>query len=103
MAQRIHFGSLENAERVAGTGATIVEKIVGNPQSGMDLDQLEDLSKPKPDPKHQDDLLAEFERKKVAETLAVPTNDNKVRDRLRQLYEPMTLFGEGVLMINIAS
>lgn len=30
-------------------------------------------------------------------TLAIPTDDQKVRNRLRELYEPMTLFGEGAV------
>lgn len=37
-----------------------------------------------------------FERRKVLRTLAVPTDDNKVRERLRAFGLPMTLFGERV-------
>ncbi|KAL6175085.1 hypothetical protein ACLB2K_051728 [Fragaria x ananassa] len=36
----------------------------------------------------------ELLRKRRASALAVPTNDNAVRARLRRLGEPMTLFGE---------
>ncbi|CDO68205.1 hypothetical protein BN946_scf184938.g57 [Trametes cinnabarina] len=39
-------------------------------------------------------ILDELERKKKARTLAVPTDDNKVKQRLRELGEPITLFGE---------
>lgn len=43
------------------------------------------------------ELLEELERKKRARKLAnVPTDDKKVRIRLRELGEPITLFGEGV-------
>ncbi|GBG67594.1 hypothetical protein CBR_g723 [Chara braunii] len=42
----------------------------------------------------QEKLLREFEIKRRARALAVPTNDNAVRQRLRALGEPMTLFGE---------
>lgn len=43
------------------------------------------------------ELLAELERKKRARKLTnVPTDDRKVRARLRELGEPVTLFGEGV-------
>ncbi|TIA93871.1 hypothetical protein E3P81_00606 [Wallemia ichthyophaga] len=35
-----------------------------------------------------------FERRKVLRTLAVPTDDTKVRERLRAMALPMTLFGE---------
>ncbi|KIY63575.1 U4/U6 snRNP-specific spliceosomal protein [Cylindrobasidium torrendii FP15055 ss-10] len=39
-------------------------------------------------------ILNELERKKKARTTAVPTDDNKVRQRLREIGEPITLFGE---------
>ncbi|KAL1943065.1 hypothetical protein VTO73DRAFT_4736 [Trametes versicolor] len=39
-------------------------------------------------------ILDELERKKKARTLAVPTDDNKVKARLREIGEPITLFGE---------
>ncbi|KAL5513293.1 hypothetical protein ACEPAH_3691 [Sanghuangporus vaninii] len=39
-------------------------------------------------------LLDELERKKKARSLAVPTDDARVRARLRELGEPITLFGE---------
>ncbi|THG93361.1 hypothetical protein EW026_g7851 [Hermanssonia centrifuga] len=39
-------------------------------------------------------LLDELERKKKARSLAVPTDDNRVRARLREIGEPITLFGE---------
>jgi U4/U6 small nuclear ribonucleoprotein PRP4 len=41
-------------------------------------------------------ILDEFERKKRARTLAVPTDDGRVRAKLRELGEPQCLFGEGV-------
>jgi U4/U6 small nuclear ribonucleoprotein PRP4 len=40
-------------------------------------------------------ILAQFSRKKFAAQIAVPTDDKKVRARLRELEEPITLFGEG--------
>ncbi|KAI0657967.1 U4/U6 snRNP-specific spliceosomal protein [Cubamyces menziesii] len=39
-------------------------------------------------------ILDELERKKKARNLAVPTDDNKVKARLREIGEPITLFGE---------
>ncbi|RPD64233.1 U4/U6 snRNP-specific spliceosomal protein [Lentinus tigrinus ALCF2SS1-7] len=39
-------------------------------------------------------ILDELERKKKARNLAVPTDDNKVKARLREMGEPITLFGE---------
>ncbi|KAK4105610.1 WD40 repeat-like protein [Parathielavia hyrcaniae] len=40
-------------------------------------------------------LLSQFERKRLAATIAVPTDDGRVRARLRELGHPITLFGEG--------
>ncbi|KAH7908922.1 WD40-repeat-containing domain protein [Hygrophoropsis aurantiaca] len=39
-------------------------------------------------------ILDELERKKKSRTLAVPTDDNRVKARLREIGEPITLFGE---------
>lgn len=41
-------------------------------------------------------LLDELERKKRARSMAVPTDDTKVKARLREIGEPITLFGERV-------
>jgi U4/U6 small nuclear ribonucleoprotein PRP4 len=41
-------------------------------------------------------ILAQFDRKRFAATIAVPTDDKKVRVRLRELGEPITLFGENL-------
>ena len=41
-------------------------------------------------------ILDELERKKKARSLPVPTDDNKVKARLREIGEPITLFGERV-------
>jgi U4/U6 small nuclear ribonucleoprotein PRP4 len=40
-------------------------------------------------------ILSQFDRKRKAAAIAVPTDDGRVRDRLRQMGEPITLFGEG--------
>ena len=41
-------------------------------------------------------ILDELERKKKARSMAVPTDDNRVKLRLREFGEPITLFGERV-------
>ena len=41
-------------------------------------------------------LLEELERKKKARSMAVPTDDGRVKARLREIGEPITLFGERV-------
>ena len=40
-------------------------------------------------------ILSQFERKRRAAALVVPTDDGRVRAKLRELEEPITLFGEG--------
>jgi U4/U6 small nuclear ribonucleoprotein PRP4 len=44
-------------------------------------------------------LLDELERRKRNRALAVPTDDGRVRARLREIGEPITLFGERVSRI----
>jgi hypothetical protein len=41
-------------------------------------------------------LLDELERRRKARNMAVPTDDGRVRARLREIGEPITLFGERV-------
>lgn len=41
-------------------------------------------------------ILSQFDRKRRLAQLAVPTDDGKVRVRLRELGQPITLFGEGL-------
>ncbi|KKA27503.1 hypothetical protein TD95_001816 [Thielaviopsis punctulata] len=40
-------------------------------------------------------ILSQMERKKLSKTIAVPTDDARVKARLREMGEPITLFGEG--------
>ncbi|PFH61153.1 hypothetical protein XA68_18103 [Ophiocordyceps unilateralis] len=40
-------------------------------------------------------ILNQFSRKRLAATIAVPTDDGRVRAKLRELGEPVTLFAEG--------
>lgn len=46
-------------------------------------------------------ILDELERKKKARAMAVPTDDNRVKARLREIGEPITLFGERVCPISL--
>ncbi|KAJ3196809.1 U4/U6 small nuclear ribonucleoprotein Prp4, partial [Dinochytrium kinnereticum] len=57
----------------------------------MDIDQLEE-GRPE---NEQHELLEEFERKRLARSLAVPTEDFRVRRRLQAYSQPQTLFAEG--------
>ncbi|KAK4696354.1 U4/U6 small nuclear ribonucleoprotein PRP4, partial [Lecanoromycetidae sp. Uapishka_2] len=40
-------------------------------------------------------ILNQFQRRRRAAAIAVPTDDGRVRTRLREMGEPITLFGEG--------
>lgn len=46
-------------------------------------------------PERASAILSQFERKRRAAAIVVPTDDNRVRARLRELGEPITYFGEG--------
>lgn len=46
-------------------------------------------------PERASAILSQFSRKKRAAAIAVPTDDGRVRARLRDMKEPMTLFAEG--------
>ena len=46
-------------------------------------------------PVEEQSALDELERKKRARMMAITTDDGEIRKHLRQLGEPMTLFGEG--------
>ena len=45
-------------------------------------------------PERASALLSQFDRKRRAAQIAVPTDDGRVRARLREMGEPITLFGE---------
>ncbi|KAF5575270.1 serine threonine kinase PRP4 [Fusarium pseudocircinatum] len=42
-------------------------------------------------------ILSQFNRKRLAATIAVPTDDTRVRAKLREMGEPVTLFGEALV------
>ena len=46
-------------------------------------------------PERASAILSQFSRKRRAAAIAVPTDDGRVRMRLREIGEPITLFGEG--------
>ncbi|KAJ3024709.1 UNVERIFIED_CONTAM: hypothetical protein HDU68_007867 [Siphonaria sp. JEL0065] len=94
MSQRLHYGALD--------GSSISQKAYQNSSSSGGGRTLDDLDGPRglglvsvPLGAEQQAILDEFERKKRARSLAVPTEDRKVRARLRRFGEPITLFGEG--------
>lgn len=67
----------------------------GNIQSvGPDAETYELSAESKKQKELQDQKYQELLLKRRARALAVPTNDNAVRSKLRALEEPVTLFGE---------
>ncbi|XP_047542004.1 U4/U6 small nuclear ribonucleoprotein Prp4 [Vanessa atalanta] len=96
--RQVHYGSLEEQEkaRLAALAAAARE---GVEESGKELGDIqisneymeleEEISRDKKA------LLEEFERRRKARQLNVSTDDDEVRRSLRQLGEPVCLFGEG--------
>ncbi|KAF7283852.1 U4-U6 small nuclear riboprotein factor 60K isoform X1 [Rhynchophorus ferrugineus] len=96
----IHYGSLEDSERA-------------RLEAGQDNDDSNDSASepgaPPPPPDESNEymgleeamsrdkqaLLEEFERRKKARSINVSTDDGEVKRNLRQLGEPICLFGEG--------
>ncbi|KAJ2345201.1 hypothetical protein GGH91_002613 [Coemansia sp. RSA 2671] len=71
------------------------------PSMGIDLDLIEEVIDDTQDRALTDEALskrrqamAEFERKKIARSIATPTNDQQVKDQLRKHGHPICLFGE---------
>lgn len=112
---RIHFGSIEESLSAAAAANVVVHNHGGGvnnddddgvdvelliQEAGFSLDEIVDdgpdssetMAKAKAENRA---ILAEFERKKIARSLAVPTDDRKVRQRLKDFSEPQTYFGEG--------
>lgn len=108
---RLHYGSLEEVERkrqaaaAGGAGASSSSSSSNDASSSgyRGAVTFDDLSADAPDigdsgrrakAEHQA-ILEDFERKKLARSIAVPTDDRRVRRRLQSYGQPQTLFGEG--------
>lgn len=96
----IHYGSLEETEKARIEAEEDVDKDENGPEtvgtannnvhiSNEYLELEDNISKEK------QALLEEFERRKKARSINVSTDDGEVRRNLRQLGEPICLFGEG--------
>ncbi|KAG1451913.1 hypothetical protein G6F46_001440 [Rhizopus delemar] len=92
---RVYFGSLEGQESIKRPR---IEETTASSGGGIDLDALAESTEPAYSIRSGEadrKVLEEFERRKRAFALAVPTDDGRVRQRLRELGEPQCLFGEG--------
>ena len=105
MSAHIHFGSLEHAERERLTKLASLEE-----ETKRKLDKLKGPSAPSgkaPEPlthelseastsaiARQLELKETIDRRKRARELAVPTNDNAVKLKLREYGEAIIIFGE---------
>ncbi|XP_066255733.1 U4/U6 small nuclear ribonucleoprotein Prp4 [Euwallacea similis] len=96
----IHYGSLEDSERAR------IEAAEDDEDSNNS--EVEPALPPPPPEEHNEyleleeamsrdkqALLEEFERRKKARSINVSTDDGEVKRNLRQLGEPICLFGEG--------
>ncbi|KHJ78800.1 pre-mRNA processing factor 4 like protein, partial [Oesophagostomum dentatum] len=83
------FGSLATLEAVKAIQES--SNILANDRKAerMEADPLES--------QHEAELLAEFERRRRARTLTLPTDDVQVKLKLRKLNQPICLFGEDIL------
>ncbi|KAI4458068.1 wd40 repeat protein [Holotrichia oblita] len=98
--RNIHYGSLEETEkaRIAAAQESASENNetdINPPQNthihiSNEYMELEDAMS-----KDKQALLEEFERRKKARSINVSTDDAEVKRNLRQLGEPICLFGEG--------
>uniref|UniRef100_A0AAR5Q221 Pre-mRNA processing factor 4 (PRP4)-like domain-containing protein n=1 Tax=Dendroctonus ponderosae TaxID=77166 RepID=A0AAR5Q221_DENPD len=96
----IHYGSLEDAERARLENAHDDGKSdTSDSDSGVPPPQHEDnneyMELEEAMSRDKQALLEEFERRKKARSINVSTDDGEVKRNLRQLGEPICLFGEG--------
>ncbi|EFP12342.1 CRE-PRP-4 protein [Caenorhabditis remanei] len=85
------FGSLANAESVNA----ILNAAQKSQGSTVSLERMEVSNQA--DSRHDAEMLAEFDRRRRARTLTLPTDDVQVKLKLRALNQPICLFGEDAL------
>lgn len=88
----IHYGSLEGQQKLLqSSGDNGVQIAVSGNINKSDGDTMEIEE----ESESQAELLAQFEKRKRARAIQVSTDDSEVKATLRQLGEPICLFGEG--------
>ncbi|XP_019643680.1 PREDICTED: U4/U6 small nuclear ribonucleoprotein Prp4-like [Branchiostoma belcheri] len=100
-AKVVHFGSLEEVERQRlakqeGQGSLGTDAVQAGILSGnINISEGETFDLEEHQSERQKEVLEEFERRKRARQIHVSTDDSEVKAQLRQLGEPICLFGEG--------
>eukprot|EP00058_Branchiostoma_floridae_P005347 XP_002590835.1 hypothetical protein BRAFLDRAFT_125722 [Branchiostoma floridae] len=100
-AKIVHFGSLEEVERQRlakqeGQGSLGSDAVQAGILSGnINISEGETFDLEEHQSERQKEVLEEFERRKRARQIHVSTDDSEVKAQLRQLGEPICLFGEG--------
>ncbi|KAJ8324864.1 hypothetical protein BDV3_004750 [Batrachochytrium dendrobatidis] len=90
-AEKARLGSGTSTTAAVHGGASI--DITSD--TAIDLDDLDDSEYIATHAQEdQKAILESLERRRLARTLAVPTDDGRVRQKLRKLAQPITLFGE---------
>ncbi|KAH6570160.1 hypothetical protein BASA60_006131 [Batrachochytrium salamandrivorans] len=93
---RVPGAAMDDNDRSRMGASTAVGSTGATEEMGIDLDDLgESTFTGTHAREEQKAILESLERRRLARTLAVPTDDGRVRHRLRKLLEPVTLFGEG--------
>ncbi len=88
----VHFGSLANQETL---GNSQLQNAETNQNIAVSKEYLALEQDENPVPDERTEILEEFERRKRARLINVSTDDAEVKKDLRQLGEPICLFGEG--------
>ncbi|XP_023019204.2 U4-U6 small nuclear riboprotein factor 60K [Leptinotarsa decemlineata] len=93
----IHYGSLEESEKsrldVQNEGSNDSDPVLPSASQIQDAPEYMELEDAMSRDKQA--LLEEFERRRKARSINVSTDDAEVKRNLRQLGEPICLFGEG--------
>lgn len=100
IAQFCEIASLQTKSVTSSRPFPHINKKMASSGGGITLDQLMSMDVDSAASQHRamaehKEILDEFDRRRRARTLAVPTDDGQVRARLREFGEPITLFGEG--------
>ncbi|PRW05847.1 U4 U6 small nuclear ribonucleo PRP4 [Chlorella sorokiniana] len=90
--QPVVFGAIKRGDTAAGLAAGIAAGNIFRQTADAEVLELPEASAEQA--RKQQELMREIELRRKMKATVVPTNDGDVRRMLRQLGEPITLFGE---------